>query len=92
MHEHGLPDAVEYALPRIEQHPQLALAPDERRELAGRQIQAAAHPARLHDAVERDRISNPLEPLRPSSSITKMPRISRSDAPLITTVSGAAAL
>ena len=61
-----LPLAVLRPLPAIDERRQLDLAADEARQASRRDIEAAAHPARLHDAVERHRLAHALQRLRPA--------------------------
>ena len=61
-----LPLAVLRPLPAIDERRQLDVAADEAREASRRDVEAAAHPARLHDAVERHRLAHALQRLRPA--------------------------
>ena len=61
-----LPLAVLRPLPAIDERRQLDVAADEARQASRRDIEPAAHPARLHDAVERHRLAHALQHLRPA--------------------------
>ena len=62
----GLPRAVLRPLPTIDENRQLDLAADEARQASRRDGEPAAHPARLHDAVQRHRLAHALQHLRPA--------------------------
>ncbi len=62
----GLPLAVLRPLPAIDEDRQLDLAADEVRQASRCDIEPAAHPARLHDAIARYRLAHALQYLRPA--------------------------
>ena len=64
--EDVLPLAVLRPLPAIDECRQLDLAADEARQASRRDVEPAAYPARLHDAVERHRLAHALQHLRPA--------------------------
>jgi hypothetical protein len=59
-----VPLAVLRPLPAIDERAELHVAPDEARQVSRGDSEPAAHPARLHDAVERHRLAHALEVLR----------------------------
>jgi hypothetical protein len=61
-----LPLAVSRAFPAIDEYSKLHVAADEARQPSRRNVESAAYPARLHDAVERHRLANALQHLRPA--------------------------
>ncbi len=64
--KHVLAVPVRRPLPSVEERADLHVAPDEARETAGRKVEAAPHPARTHDPVERQRLAHTLQHLRPA--------------------------
>jgi hypothetical protein len=64
--EDVLPLAVLRPLPAIDERSELHVAPDEARQVSRRDVESAAHPARLHDAIERHRLAHAFEHLRPA--------------------------
>src|SRR5512143_2179671 len=55
--------AVLRPLPAIDERRELYVAADEARQVSRRDIQPAAHPARLHDAIERHWLAHAIERL-----------------------------
>ena len=62
-HEYVLSLALDHARPALEQRAQLRFPTHEGREPPRRDLESAAHPAGLHDAMARDRIGDALQPL-----------------------------
>jgi hypothetical protein len=72
--EHVLSVPLRHLLPAVEQRAELHLAADERRQPIGREVEAAAHAARLHHAVELHRLAHAFELLRSAVLDDEHPR------------------